>query len=237
MKRFTASITAKLKCRKGFGLIEVVVAIIVIGMVLSTVYQTLLHMNHIYKDNLNVFRMNKLQKVINSYYANHGKLPCPAKPSKTVEGQTQLSCVQSDAVGYLPFKTLGLPIEEAYNAYGHLYTYSVNPHLTTTHISHCDFENTNGPKIVDDSGYSVTDGQEPIAYVLIDHGALGSGSITDMHKGFRRPVRYAKEAMNADDSQNFRKAKSNKDFQHHLMFETRHSLFAESGKKCDVPTH
>lgn len=115
------------------------------------------------------------EKVLNSlaiFVLHHGRLPCPAKPSK--EGEALRRCdSREQSIGLVPYETLGLSKVEASDGAKRTLTYMVEPALTRTaqlrgDFSYCDAEGSFLRLLNEDGAHVVKNTRDPIAVVILD---------------------------------------------------------------------
>ncbi len=118
----------------GFALMEVALALIILGVVTSFI----LPLIHSYLTLEAAKKTEAHQQHIFAALANHvlryNRLPCPAQESEP--GKAPKHCPQG--IGHIPFKTLGLPEHVAKDGHKHWFTYIVNPELTSITIQSLD---------------------------------------------------------------------------------------------------
>lgn len=83
-------------------------------------------------------QMEKINDHLASYVHRNNRLPCPADPSAASEpfgaergsgaaGSDAGTCTSTDAVGVVPFRTLGLQEDDVRDSWGNFITYHVSP--------------------------------------------------------------------------------------------------------------
>lgn len=172
--RISSSIHA---CQRGFTLVELSIALVVIGIVVAgglTLTTSMVDRQAYVQTGM---QMDDLEKAISAYVATTKKLPCPATASDSIDspafGKSQMSCGSSGvAIGMLPVRTLGLRDRMAADEYGNRYTYAVAAPLT---VSSNQYEASVGNIIIKDGTNPqplITDA----AYVIVSHGSDGKGA-------------------------------------------------------------
>lgn len=224
----------KIKDDTAFGLVEIAVSLIVIGLILSSVINTVYLLNTRYKQNLDNVRIHKIQEALRAYYLRHKFLPCPAEISLENVGEAQKSCFGEKSVGPLPFKSLGLSPNEIVNGFGHLYTYGVGEAFTQKFRPHCEKETTSSLKVVDEEEKALTAPANPVLYIIVNHGQKGGGSFLKLGHNTHRSVYDPLEYVNATSSPVFRDGRHGK-IDHKVVFETRDVFFKDIKRPCETP--
>lgn len=163
---------AFLKDPSGMTLVEVAIVLAILGIlggVSLPILTKQLAMKRVLKSKENQ------EKVLNSlaiFVLHHGRLPCPAKPSK--EGEALKRCDSSNqAIGLVPYETLGLSKAEASDGSKRTLTYMVEPALTRTaqlqgDFSYCHAEGSFLHLLNEDHTPVVKNTQDHIAVVILD---------------------------------------------------------------------
>lgn len=144
--------TVKPSSQSGFSLIEVALVMIIGGILLSMFSGTLLTMISSAKMKTTQERMKSINEAIQIYATSNNKLPCVAQrtiavnapaasnygkeincaggtPAGTVEVGTGVNRVR---IGFVPTRTLNLPDEIGYDAWGSRIMYAVTRTMTDT---------------------------------------------------------------------------------------------------------
>jgi len=172
-----------LSTQHGFTLLELSIAMAVIGVVvaggLSMSTSLVDQQAHVQTEN----QMDEIDKAISAYVASgNAKLPCPADPTIkagdsnfgvagncTATGGVTIS--NNVAIGMVPVRTLGLRDRFAADEYGNRYTYAVSVNHTTTAD---DFKNTNGRIVIHDNNGEVV--VNDASYIVVSHGGDSKGA-------------------------------------------------------------
>jgi type II secretory pathway pseudopilin PulG len=121
------------KSEEGFALLEVALALIIMGIVASFSFPLI--KNYTNKNKIMETKQGAeiVMMSLANYLAQTGALPCPGvvEAGDAQFGQARASCTQlAEAQGIVPYKTLGIPEKHAKDGFGHFFTYTVTPALT-----------------------------------------------------------------------------------------------------------
>jgi prepilin-type N-terminal cleavage/methylation domain-containing protein len=131
---------------KGFSLMEMCIALILMGVVLSATFSLVRSYRRISKEEVTRLHQQKIMQALCSYFFRQQCLPYPSYSEKSI-GESCTYFVYKDlprspyvkepvgteicswfdayAIGIVPFKTLGLPEKVAKDGFGHWITYGV----------------------------------------------------------------------------------------------------------------
>ncbi|MHA1558802.1 MAG: type II secretion system protein [Alphaproteobacteria bacterium] len=228
-----------MKNPKGFSLLEVAIALCIMGVLMSAGIPLLTHFIYLKKQNITEENINHLKSVMASYVLIHKKLPSPASPKDTSQsiGTASDNCF----IGIVPYRTLGLSQKYAKDGYGYWITYAVHPLLTSLQLKYlstddetilpnqvfCEIKNNASPiTVLDQQNVSVVSSQfDMVAFVLIHHGPKGQGSFMTP-SGKRYLTNSSNKAKNADDSLNFMDLPLSSDFDDHVHWITRNNILS-----------
>ncbi|MBT4879555.1 MAG: type II secretion system protein [Alphaproteobacteria bacterium] len=129
MKSFKRKGMALLKKEEGFSLLEVTIVLMILGLVSGIAIPILTHsqINHKFLKTKEI--QEKILTVFAAYVLLNGRLPCPSDPLGR-RGAALQTCQGVQAVGLIPFQTLGIPEAMAKDGFGRYMTYGVSPELT-----------------------------------------------------------------------------------------------------------
>ena len=179
------------KKEEGFALVEVAIALIVMGVVLGVGLPSFLHYLEWQKIRDTKEKQEKILYSVASFVLQNGFLPLPADPHEQGEdfGLSRSSIQSSgDLRGLVPFKTLGLPEEYARDGFRRYFTYLGGAQQKeevdlSNQASFCqtspfyhlevDERRPGGGVSKRPAELSV---QNPIVLILISHGESGHGA-------------------------------------------------------------
>lgn len=184
-----------LKKEEGFALVEVAIALIVMGVVMGVGLPSFLHYLEWQKIRDTKEKQEKILYSVSSFVLQNGFLPLPADPHQSGEnfGMSRSAVhTSADLRGLVPFKTLGLPEEYARDGFRRYFTYIGGaPHKEEVDLSNqASFCRTSPlyPLNVDerrpDGGFSKRppelSAQNPIVLIVMSHGESGHGAYHGM---------------------------------------------------------
>lgn len=134
-------------------------------------------------DTDSVTNLELIEDALVRFLRRNGRLPCPGAPNATPLGFERATCTTNNTLeGVVPFRTLGLPENNAKDGFGHYLTYRVAANYpalasaTNSIVNFCGVNAANAASTLtvnDENGTSVT--PDPIAVVVLSHGANGFG--------------------------------------------------------------
>ncbi|WP_038465963.1 hypothetical protein [Candidatus Odyssella acanthamoebae] len=189
-----------------FSLIEIAIALIIIGILASLTIPVITTHHRFNQQKTTDNHREQIMAALAAYVLQYHRLPAPAPTS---EGKAIEKCTKpAQCVGFVPFTTLGLSEKTAKDGYGNWFTFAVHPELTQTEAqtvsrgkyfckvsSHLiKVQNLHTARNI------IEESEDPLAFVLISHGKMGNGALTD--SGNRLPSQGA-EARNSQGTLNF----------------------------------
>ncbi|MAE51759.1 MAG: hypothetical protein CMH27_08100 [Micavibrio sp.] len=195
--RSTQTTNRNRKNSRGFTLIEMAVALMIIGLIMApaiasySLYKTKEKIDHTSNS------MDRVQGAISGYLQTHGRYPCPAAldldstdvqygyencaaaaPSvytATSQNPDPLLTNKNVLIGTIPFRTLNLEEDDMIDGYHSRLTYAVTEMLTDA----ATYEHyLGGLDIVDANGDTAITPQYTAHYIVISHGQDNSGANT-----------------------------------------------------------
>jgi prepilin-type N-terminal cleavage/methylation domain-containing protein len=138
MKKFASFISNSRKKQRaflaneaGFSLLEMALVLAILGVLGGLTLPLLTTKLDHKKAALTHDHQDAVLLSLAGFLLKNARLPCPAKNKE--EGLEQPHCLSaSEAIGYIPFKTLGLPASYAQDGFRHSMIYAVEPKLTAT---------------------------------------------------------------------------------------------------------
>ena len=238
----------------GFSLIEVAIAMIVLGVLLGTVLPLFSSTHQLKRSQITLRRQDEIFHALGAFVLRQGRLPCPSDPQNDF-GKERPNCSQSSQYqGIVPFKTLGLSEATAQNGEGFLFTYVVEPLLTRPTLSphphgrHIQDQHTyctpleNPILKLHDEGGVRTFVKDSVAIILISHGAHSGGAFQRGHAK-RMPLKLKDQCvqMNTSSGPDFclesQAHPSRGKFDMKIFWTTQMNLLACYGKApCPSPT-
>jgi prepilin-type N-terminal cleavage/methylation domain-containing protein len=174
-----------LKDASGFTLIELALVLAILGVIAGFSLPLLSHVKNLERKRVTLQHQELVLTALGAYVARHYQLPCPADPLLQ-NGLSRLSCNdvrQNQSFGLVPFRTLGIPEQNAKDGFGHVMHYAVHPALTEKN-AYCRDVCENGTQppvflVLDERGQSVVDLSEKVAIAAL---ILSEG------EAYKRPV-------------------------------------------------
>lgn len=207
-----------LKNKEGFLLLEVAIALTILGTALGLGLPTILSYLTWQKRQTTKEKQERIIYSMAAYAVQNGHTPLPADPYATGEtfGRARTEARKdSDRIGLVPFKTLGLSPEDGKDGFNRYFTYVGGKGKSDTDLTPIT--------IKDDKGNTLLEGHD-IALLLISHGEKGHGAymgtMGHMHQ-YQSPLMGKDEKQNSDQSLSFVKrpfSKNDKDFFDHQLY-------------------
>ncbi len=129
-----------MQSQKGIALIDMAIAVIVTGLIISMAILGFSKVMQFSYEKRTLADIERVADAISIYAQKHMRVPCPADPANAdippfgaergsgSAGRNFGSCASAaNAVGIIPFATLGLPRRYAQDRYGNYLTYRVSP--------------------------------------------------------------------------------------------------------------
>ncbi len=124
---------------KGFSLIELSIALIVIGLMTGTAIELyrLQQKQRFLDNNANSFAI--LDRVMKDFYFENNRYPCPADLTKSTAdddyGEEDCTSANPVLIGGVPFKNLKIPASVALDSWSHKITYAVTKAQTVAPLT------------------------------------------------------------------------------------------------------
>lgn len=191
-------LTKKEKCgNSGFTLIELAIVVIIGGILIGLLGTGLTNFYKTSQQSATQERLDDIRNAIELYLSINGKLPCVASLTDTTDTATfgreiDTNCTTAPVaagsfqvtgraglnvrIGAVPTRSLNLPDDLAFDAWGNRFTYSVTEALATTGT----YDPADGAiSMVDSTGNSLIVPADTAHYVLISHGNGRIGGYTE----------------------------------------------------------
>lgn len=230
--------TSKLPHLNAFSLIEIAMSLIILGIIAGLTVPSLITTYRLHQQKITAGHRDQVVGALAAYVLQNQYLPAPAE---SISGISLSECGKSDkCIGFVPYKTLGLPEKIAKDGYGHWFTFAVQPSLTQSGLSDslkekrfCTvYKNVISVHDIHTNKTVIANRLDPVAFVLISHGPEGRGALTD--SGNRIPA-VGPEARNAQNELSFVEGTA-PDFSHQLYWITRNNFMAIHAKSPCMPS-
>lgn len=119
----------------GFTLVEIAIVLTIIGVLLGSGVMALTSMLNDIRYRTTRDRMNQVANALALYAQQNLFIPCPAQPPDDdglTTGESLATCTGADSQGIVPYRDLGLNVEQVQDSYGNFLTYAVNPGFATS---------------------------------------------------------------------------------------------------------
>lgn len=109
----------------GFALFELSLALIIMGIIMGVSYPLYQQWRQKTQQETTRIHVQQLQLALANFAYTHGHLPCPAKEFGPKAGLAVPTCgTMPHMIGYVPYRTLGLPEAVAKDGFGFFFTYA-----------------------------------------------------------------------------------------------------------------
>lgn len=184
--------------KNGFSLVEASISLVIIGLVISggmAVFSPLIQKSQ------NMKTLENKREIENALYAfilYNKRLPCPASKnfSKATVNNGLENCAEMSSnlnYGVIPWRTLGLSIENSMDGYNGFFSYIVDTKYNKPDSLKCakdlNWKNLDGTIIIEDGSSSTPPLFARGAFALISHGKNGFGAT--LISGRTRPFEAA----------------------------------------------
>ena len=165
----------------GFSLMETSIAMIIMGLVSVTGFGAIKRWRQHQQMAITQNHQEQILTAVALYGARTGHFPYPGDPTATMDklGLSRVpEGVPQDQVGIVPYRTLGVPEVVAKDGYGRYFTYvGGSPPGSDICATEPVFPISISQRLSNRALQAMhTDSADPIAIVLISHGANGYGS-------------------------------------------------------------
>lgn len=225
------------KALNGFSLIEVAIALLLLGLVSAGLLSFLEHLKQRTYAKKTAAHQERIFRALGNFLRQNGCLPCPADPmEKQLFGHARKSCrSEPDAQGLVPFRTLGLSEKVAQNGASVFFTYVVHPTITQRPPAgpenvhpYCrnKIQHHAAIEILPHNKQEAQYIKDPVVVVVLNHLKTGEGSFLKGYKKrkpYVKPFRY--QTQNSDDDLVFVDPSSTPhNTEETLQFETKNNL-------------
>ncbi len=136
-------------------------------------------------------QLARLEKTLRAHAYRTARLPCPADGDG--DGVSRTGCTGNNNDGVVPWRTLGLPREDAQDAFGGMISYSVDPDLLAG-----DF--CAGGATALSGGIRLAPSAATSLFVLVSHGPTGYGAWLPSARQAANPASAAERENCADSA-------------------------------------
>lgn len=199
---------------QAFSLLELSIVLAIIGTLLAGALVIGLGALDAKRFNMTVERMDAIHKALLNYSISFNRLPCPSSLTLTdgdasygVEAANQGTCTggtpaanfsatSGTAEGGVPTRTLQLPDDYMYDAWGRRLRYAIDPVKTEDESLPVDTCGSTSTKAITVKDAAASDRSTNAVYALVSHGANGHGGYT------RNGVVFNAGSTNTDEQTN-----------------------------------
>lgn len=158
-----------------FSLLEMSLVLAIMGTVAGISMPMILEQRTHQKEHQTLQQTDMILTALGTYAVLHKSLPCPALDPTSGEPGPCTKDSPAQAVGYVPFKTLGISERASKDGFGHPLRYAVQPALThRAYFFQSASGATPGLSVVDDQNKSVFNPAQTsdcLAVVILAEGA------------------------------------------------------------------
>ena len=190
--------TLKVARSKGFTLIELAVALVVVALLLGSILVPLTTQVQQRKISDTQKALDEIKEALIGFAMTNGRLPCPAQSA--TNGLEKAACTLAvDRAGFIPWATLGV---SKLDAWGHIFRYSVTPAYASSLVpftlitaKDITIQTRDGTGTI----ISLTNANS-IPAVVLSHGRNAYGSVDD--QGVVQSLPSGWPANNTDENTN-----------------------------------
>lgn len=175
--------------QQGFTLIELCLALTVMGLILATVLQQMNAYTKMKSRDDTATSLTALEAAFNEFYYQNNRHPCPADitlaRTHTNYGREGTNCTAGAVItGMVPFRAMNIPENLAYDGWHNRITYAVTRTLTVAPVAATAVGAIPLTLITYDAATGTTSYAPPLApvnahYVLVSHGDNGVGAYNE----------------------------------------------------------
>ena len=173
----------RMKRQAGFSLVELAVAVFIIGLIASMSFGTI--KAQLINASIRTTQGNQdtIKSALISYLGQHRRLPCPDTDVAAPDGLENSPCVTpATSFGLLPYKTLGLSKTAALDGWDNFFAYQVSNTTPTIAIPNQDWTITSNFHEGNTGVITIKDGSPTpmlnIVAVILSYGKDGLGART-----------------------------------------------------------
>jgi prepilin-type N-terminal cleavage/methylation domain-containing protein len=118
------------RAEAGFSLLEMSLVLAIMGVIIGLSLPPLLQMQHVTKVKMTEQHQEAVMIALAGYALRTGYLPCPSDPRTPGEARSSCHTHMAQAIGGIPYLTLGIPEKYAQDGFYQPLIYAVVPALT-----------------------------------------------------------------------------------------------------------